>query len=167
MNRHNQWLFEAPFPSQAGYSSASTQESYMDAMVAARSGSRPLSPTDIAKLTKQIEDRMRALGIPKEFIGFKVIAGDSGRGFDPNIKAPGNFVRDRGIAVGAGIFSNIAGWGAWNKASRATRIDAVIAHEWMRFKGASHEETVKKAHQTTLPIRDKARELLLSRPRVT
>jgi hypothetical protein len=162
-----QWLFESPFHRQIPHSSISTQESYMDAMVVPFQ-SRSLSPIDIAKLTIQIEDRMKALGIPGKYIGIKGIPGANGRGFDSNMADPGGNVRTRGIAVGNGVLNSIPGWSAWNKASLKTRIDAVIAHEWAEFKRRSHD--LNKAHskardlapETKLPISEAARRLLLN-----
>lgn len=156
LNDETKWLFEAP------HSSDSTTESYLDAMVLPFR-SRQLSPTNIAQLTTQIEARMKALGIPVKYIGIKGIPGANGRGFDPNMTDPGGFVRTRGMAVGAGVLKNMPGWGAWNKASLPTRIDAVIAHEWVRLnKGAGHQKARDQAPNTLLPISDAARQLLLN-----
>jgi acyl carrier protein phosphodiesterase len=121
---------------------------------------RPLSPADITRLTNQIEHRMRALGIPAQYVGIKGIPGTNGKGFDLNIKDPGGNVRTRGIAIGAGVLKKIKGWGTWNRASLKTRIDAVIAHEWAEFNGLTHRGARHTAYRTKLPISPEARELL-------
>jgi hypothetical protein len=73
----------------------------------------------------------------------------------------------KGISVDAGILRNWkVAWSEWNAADLATRIEAVIQHEWFEFKGASHNEAVAMGRrgEFTLKISESARKLLRTMP---
>jgi hypothetical protein len=111
----------------------------------------------VEELTRQVEDTMKALGIPDEYIG---IPEYGGRAFDPLGTTAGGNIRGRGINVDAGVLAPMEGWDAWNGAPLGVRIEAVIAHEWEEFRGATHAEALRSAPSTSLAISREARELL-------
>lgn len=118
---------------------------------------RPISPGSISRLNRAVENRMQQLGIPKKNIGIPEYGGTA---FDPHSATVGGNIQGRGINVDAGILSKSPTWKAWNRANLRTRVDAVIAHEWAEFQGASHAEALKVGPKSTLPISDQARALL-------
>ena len=96
---------------------------------------------------------MRALGIPEENIGIPM---EGGRGYNPSGSTAGGNVRGVGINVDQGILQPIEGWEAWNRARLSVRADAVIAHEWAEFGGASHPQALQLAPRTPLTISPEA-----------
>ena len=122
-------------------------------------------------LSTSVENRMRELGIPEKYRGIKGIGEYNGRGYDPNMPDPGGNVGDQGIAVGAGVtrpWSGPGSWPEWDAASIPTRIDAVIAHEWLEFLmgggNRHHPDACVIGPLTDLPISQEARTLLLTHP---
>jgi RHS repeat-associated protein len=129
---------------------------------------RSISAPSLTRLTRAIENRMLALGIPNANIGIPWEAG--GRGFDPAGGQIGGNVRTCGINTDAGIFEpwNSAAYGApypaWDLARLSAKVDATIAHEWGEFGGLTHNQSVAAGAATPLPITDAARQLLKSMP---
>jgi hypothetical protein len=122
-------------------------------------------------LSTSVESRMRELGIPEKYRGIKGIREYNGRGYDQNMGDPGGNVGGQGIAVGAGVgrpWSGTGSWPEWDAASIPTRIDAVIAHEWLEFLmgggNANHPDACVIGPLTDLPISEEARTLLLTHP---
>jgi hypothetical protein len=48
----------------------------------------------------------------------------------------------------------------WPKARLRDRIDAIIAHEWAEDQTLDHDEALKAAARTKLPVTDRARRIL-------
>jgi hypothetical protein len=134
----------------------------------------PLRLTLDDHITAAVERRMRALGIPEENIGIKGYPGRQ-RGYDPAEPQPGRNGRGDpeygvpgGITAGRGIleksWSGGGRWRRWERARFSTRIDAVIAHEWLEFGGLTHLEAAAAGPMTPLPISRGARRLLATHP---
>src|SRR5262245_8663115 len=134
----------------------------------------PLRLTLDDHITAAVERRMRALGIPEENIGIKGYPGRQ-RGYDPAEPQPGRNGRGDpeygvpgGITAGRGIleksWSGGGRWRQWERARFSTRIDAVIAHEWLEFGGLTHLEAAAAGPMTPLPISRGARRLLATHP---
>ena len=144
---------------------------------------RHFDKNTIETMAKTIEDRMRQLGIPAEAMGLtknKIAFDHADKNQGTNIQGwikvdenvPSRWYTDSdiemgaekerysGIAVGGGIFDEIPGFEAWNKASLSARLDAVITHEYFEYLGATHNEAVERAPNTKLKITKEARDLL-------
>jgi hypothetical protein len=140
--------------------------------VAGRTAARAINTL---RLTIKIERRMVRLGIPRQSIG--IPAEGTPRGYNPNAQHPtvgGNLPGpppqiniDQGILQPATTRYGTP-WHAWNNASLPTRIDAVIAHEWVEAQAklaghsshAAHNWAIVNADSTSLPITPQARALL-------
>jgi RHS repeat-associated protein len=146
----------------------------------------------INALKRGIERRMRQLGIPEERIGIRgnheyddVLRRYTERpetAFDISMEteAGSNYVNGAdvgGVNVGAGVFGRTTNWPEFNAASWRTRIDSVIAHEWLEFQlrnlepRARHAEAVRLGHNYMvlsdhfrLPISARAADLLKTMP---
>jgi hypothetical protein len=111
-----------------------------------------------------VERRMRDLGIPKDLIG----AADPYRRkpwhtFDPDGTVGGNITI--GITVNSGVLNpdllkGKKGGKLWSEARLRDRIDAVIAHEFEEDRHITHQEAVRAAPKTDLPITRGARQIL-------
>ncbi|WP_254885408.1 SpvB/TcaC N-terminal domain-containing protein [Streptomyces sp. NA02950] len=123
----------------------------------------PVSAGSTERLTRAIENRMRALGIPQTNIG---IPWEGGRGYNPAGGTVGGNVAGVGINVDPGVLEPVVGWAEWNNASLSTRVDTVIAHEWFEFHGVSHAEAVRlgRTAGSPLPISAEAQQLLKTFP---
>jgi hypothetical protein len=123
---------------------------------------RTFSATEIKEWTARITKRMKQLGIPKDNIGIRGVPDESGTAFNPVGQARGTNVRGKGISVHGSVEQPWKDFPEWNDATIETRIDAVIAHEWMEFNQLTHWETVELAIETKLPISKEAKQLLLA-----
>jgi hypothetical protein len=112
--------------------------------------------------------RMMELGIPHSQIGRPdPDHGGRWRAFFPHEGDGGGVVGDK-INVDAGLFdtdlmTRIYGpeiGKRWENDRLCDRLDQIIAHEHAEAYGVSHEEAVQRAADTTLAIREKARERL-------
>jgi hypothetical protein len=121
---------------------------------------RTFTAAETKALTDKIARRMKQLGIPEKNIGIRKFPGESGRSFHGIGNVAGLRVRGRGISVHGSVVMDWAGFPEWNAATVDTRIDAIIAHEWMEFNELSHWETVELATESKLPITKEAKELL-------
>jgi hypothetical protein len=121
---------------------------------------RKFTAAEIRTLTAKIASRMKQLGIPEANIGVRGIADESGEAFTAWGRARGSNVRGKGISVHGSVDSAWADFPEWNAANLDTRIDAVIAHEWMEFNDLTHFETVELATESKLPISQEAKKLL-------
>jgi hypothetical protein len=121
---------------------------------------RKFSPTEIKEWTARITKRMKQLGIPKDNIGIRGVPDETGTAFNPLGEARGGNIRGKGISVHGSVEQPWKDFPEWNDATIETRIDAVIAHEWMEFNELTHWETVELATGTKLPISKEAKELL-------
>jgi hypothetical protein len=146
---------------------------------ASRRGGRP---ADIAAHASQVaqewEDvgegyicrRMKELGIPDHQIGQPDYGGDGRwRAFDPYTKTGGS--NTTGVVVNSGVLNSELlkgkkGGRIWPKMRLKDRIDAIIAHEFEELRAAAkHEDALKAAAKTDLPISDQARRLSRARAR--
>jgi hypothetical protein len=71
----------------------------------------------------------------------------------------------RGITVNSGclnpdLLKGKKGGRTWPKARLRDRIDAIIAHEWAEDQTLVHDEALKAAAKTELPVSDEARRIL-------
>ncbi len=71
----------------------------------------------------------------------------------------------RGITVNSGclnpdLLRGRKGGRVWTKARLRDRIDAVIAHEWAEDQTLDHNEALRAAAKTDLPVGDGARRIL-------
>jgi len=119
---------------------------------------RPISAGSAARLNGALANRMQALGIPEENIGIPQYGGQA---YHAGGNTVGGNIQGVGINVDSGVLQPIEGWEAWNNAPLSVRADAVIAHEWAEFNGATHAEALQLAPNTSLPIRPESRALLL------
>jgi hypothetical protein len=123
-----------------------------------------ISNASVARLTRAITNRMLALGIPKANIGTR---GQGGviPAFVSATTEVGNQIPKVGIWLDRGILGTWVGWGKFNAARLATRVDAVLAHEWAEFtNGGNHIQACVDAPFTNLPILAAARALLMTHP---
>jgi len=120
------------------------------------------------RLEFYVEGRMHSLGIPERQIGH----GDPDHGirwrvFFPYATTGGSVIGQR-IGVNSGVLNPdllAKPYGpraatVWAKSRLRDRIDAVIAHEQQEGLGLSHDETVRRAADTPLPITQGARRIL-------
>ncbi|MGL4175353.1 MAG: RHS repeat domain-containing protein, partial [Dermatophilaceae bacterium] len=150
----------------------------------------PMLPHMQTYFNKRIERRMTELGIPAQYRGIRGNFTDDlklsidGRGaaletpFDHlNVRGGGENLPGRGINVGAGVLGKASAWPEFNAASLRTRIDSVIAHEWLEFNRTSssshraHREAVRRGRiydqlppALRLPISIDAKNLLKTMP---
>jgi hypothetical protein len=111
--------------------------------------------------------RMRALGIPKDRIGSNDHKhGLSQAAFNPYEGIGGSVGTIGEINLDSGVlnpdlmrkYGTEAGE-AWEHASLKTRYDTTIAHEYEEGNGSTHDEAIRRAQDTELPISHAAREL--------
>jgi len=121
---------------------------------------RAFTAAETKTWTAKIARRMRELGIPAKNIGIRGIPGESGEAFTAWGTSRGSNMRGLGISVHGSVEMNWAGFPEWNAATIDTRIDAIIAHEWMEFNELTHWETVELATESKLAITKEAKELL-------
>ena len=110
------------------------------------------------------ERRMKELGIPKDRIGADdPRAGKPWRAFDPDEMTGGSV--STGIVVDSGVLNpdllkGRKGGRLWPKARLRDRIDAILAHEWAEDRTLDHDEALKEAARTELPVTAGARRIL-------
>lgn len=107
--------------------------------------------------------RMEELGIPKRLHGATDFDGDGRwKAFIAHEREGGNITD--GISVNSGVLNPelLRGKGSrvWPKARLRDRIDAIIAHEYEEDRTGSHEDALKAAPKTELPISEGARRIL-------
>jgi hypothetical protein len=112
---------------------------------------------------------MEELGIPGDRIGSNDrLHGLEGRAFNPYERDGGGISTGGRINIDSGLlnpdqiteqYGKKAGK-LWAKSRLRDRQDALIAHEEEEWRTGSHDEAVKVAPETELPITDKAREIL-------
>ncbi|KAK6529747.1 hypothetical protein TWF281_008909 [Arthrobotrys megalospora] len=123
---------------------------------------RPISAGTTARLTRAIENRMRALGIPEERIGIPM---DGGKAYNPAGSTVGANQIGQGINVDAAILGDFPHepWPAFNKANLSTRVDATIAHEFEELgtNAYNHPLALQLGPKTQLQISPAARDLLV------
>jgi RHS repeat-associated protein len=131
---------------------------------ARRIPTKPLSAEKITEAKALVEQRMDALGIPKQFRGYLDVPA-----FDPTTENLGSNLGRVGISVDRAVFGKIKGWKEWNLATPADRIDAIIAHEMdemvMSNINVSHVIAVELGPYTHLKVSPAARTLLETMPR--
>ena len=139
-------------------------------------------------LNAAVGTRMREVGIPEDTIGLRGIPGiDVGRAFvrfpdtqiGGNLNPAVNATWQPGIALDRGVLdvahpqmSKISAWSERTTVLR-DRVDAAIVHEYIEAmltppQGLSrparvewlHKEAIRRAPDTTLPITERAREIL-------
>jgi hypothetical protein len=115
-----------------------------------------------------VAQRIAELGIPDHQNGRPdADAGGRWRAFFPHQGDGGGVVGDQ-INADAGLFDTglmgrrygAAIGGKWANDRLRDRLDQVIAHEYAEATGISHEQAVQRAAETTLAIRETARERL-------
>jgi RHS repeat-associated protein len=143
----------------------------------AMTGGRKATPTgskrpSTRQMIKDAEGRMKALGLEKKDIGIIGRDGKKTRGYDPHETTIGGS-NSGGLNIDAGIHGSFPEpWPAWEAADLPTRMEAVIAHEWIEVQlmrdgvgGAeAHAIAVEIGPLTDLPISEKARRLLADFP---
>src|SRR4051812_41484923 len=107
--------------------------------------------------------RMEQLGIPGDTIG----APDYDRtgmwrAFDPEGRSGGTITS--GIVVNSGclnpaLLKGKKGGRIWPRSPLADRIDSINSHEYEEARRGTHEEALKAAPRTDLPITDGARRI--------
>jgi hypothetical protein len=120
------------------------------------------------RLEHFVEGRMHELDVPETSMGYA----DRSRNipwavFFPNDTTGGNVVGQR-ISIDSGVLNPdllAKPYGpdaskVWAKSRLRDRIDATIAHELAEAAGGSHEEALRNAADTSLPIREEARRIL-------
>jgi hypothetical protein len=112
-----------------------------------------------------VENRMMELGIPTDRIGARKYRCPH-RAFWPEETTGGGNVPGRRLTVDSGVFNaelmaNRPEAGeVWAKSRLRDRIDAIIAHEDAESLTGDHDLAEAMALDTTLPIRDGARQIL-------
>ena len=107
---------------------------------------------------------MDALGIPKGKIGDSDPEyGIRWSAFMPHDRQGGNITT--GVTVNSGVLNpdllkGKKGGHIWPKARLKDRIDAIIAHEWAEDQHGTHEQALKAAAESELPITAGARRIL-------
>jgi len=101
--------------------------------------------------------RMEELGVPSHLIGAPDYLGDGQwRAFIAGERDGGSI--NSGIAVNSGVFNPklLKGKGSrvWPKARLRDRIDVIIAHEYEEYQTGNHEDALKAAAKTELPVSD-------------
>lgn len=85
------------------------------------------------------------------------------RVFDPDEKTGGSI--STGIVVDSGVLNpdllkGSKGGRIWPRTSLRDRIDAIIAHEWTEDRPLDHEDALKLAARSELPVTERARRIL-------
>jgi hypothetical protein len=136
-------------------------------------------------LNTVVGNRMRQLGVPEDMIGIRNYPGlDEGpfvrfpsTQFGGNVNPHLVSGRQAGIALDHGIFDaahpDMASISSWSGASLRDRMDAAIVHEYIEATlqppahtqgraaaGWLHEEAMRRAPATTMPITPGARQIL-------
>jgi hypothetical protein len=116
------------------------------------------------KLDEYCTIRMDELGIPNDKNGEQ----DPGRpktwrAFVPEERTGGH--TSRGITINSGclnpgLLKGKKGGRIWAKARLRDRIDSIIAHEWAEDQTLDHDEALKAAAKTELPVSDGAKRIL-------
>jgi hypothetical protein len=115
-----------------------------------------------------VQKRMKELGLPEGRIGaIELAQGGVRRAFDPEGQAGGSCDEYGRLYLDSGILNPelLAKMGEeaaqkWRRMSVRNRIDAIIPHEDIESRTASHEEALKAGPDTELPISPEAREML-------
>jgi hypothetical protein len=115
------------------------------------------------KLDQYCVIRMEELGIPEGKNGEEdPLRPRTWRAFVPEERTGG--YTSRGITVNSGVLNPklMKGKGSriWPKARLRDRIDAIIAHEWAEDQTLDHDEALKAAAKTELPVSKGARRIL-------
>lgn len=111
-----------------------------------------------------VENRMMELGIAPNRIGARKY-GHPHRTFWPEETTGGGNAPGRRLTVDSGVFDELmatrGGAGPlWAKARLRDRIDAIVAHEDAESLTLDHDLAEQMASDTTLPIREGARQIL-------
>src|SRR5947209_11327476 len=107
---------------------------------------------------------MAELGIPDERNGEQdPHRTQSWRAFVPEERTGG--CASRGITVNSGVLNpellkGKKGGRIWPRARLRDRIDAIIAHEWAEDRTSDHDEALKEAAKTELPVSGGAKRIL-------
>ena len=138
-----------------------------------------------AELNIVLGNRMRQLGVPEDMIGIRSYPGldegpfvrfpstQIGGNLNPNVM-PG---RQAGVALDHGIFDvahpRMTRISSWSRSTLRDRVDTAIVHEYIEatlrppshLKGLAavdwlHNEAVRRAPDTTMPITARARRIL-------
>ena len=112
-----------------------------------------------------VRRRMKELGIAEDRIGvIEHAEGGVRRAFAAEEQVGGTCDAFGRLYVDSGCLNPklLVGKGSrvWPKARLRDRIDAIIGHEHEEYRIGSHEEALKLAPRTELPIRDGARRIL-------
>jgi hypothetical protein len=116
------------------------------------------------RLDQYCTTRMAELGIPDEKNGEQdPQRPQSWRAFVPEERTGG--YTSRGITVNSGVLNpellkGKKGGRIWPKARLRDRIDAIIAHEWAEDQTLDHDDALKAAARSKLPVTDGARRIL-------
>ena len=108
--------------------------------------------------------RMDELGIPNDKNGEQdPNRPKSWRAFVPEERTGG--YTSKGITVNSGclnpeLLKGKKGGRIWPKARLRDRIDSIIAHEWAEDQILDHDEALKAAAKTELPVSDGAKRIL-------
>jgi hypothetical protein len=118
----------------------------------------------VDRLDEYCVSRMAELGIPDLKNGEQDPLCPKGwRAFVPEERTGG--YTGGGITVNSGVLNpdllkGRTGGRIWPKARLRDRIDAIIAHEWAEDQTLDHDEALKLAAKTDLPVSDGARWIL-------
>jgi hypothetical protein len=115
-----------------------------------------------------VQQRMRDVGVPVQFVGDIPLGGGTQRAFHPSEGSGGGVTVGVGICVDSGILNpellgDPAGGGvaqAWARARLRDRIDAVIAHEYEEYIRGTDAAARPHAPNTVLRISAEARAML-------
>lgn len=115
------------------------------------------------RLDEYVAIRMEELGIPDDLIGARDLRPHmKWCAFDAEGREGGRI--SQGITVNSGVLNpdllkGVKGGRIWPKERLRNRIDAIIAHEYEEYHSGSHEEALRAAAKTKLPITDGARRI--------
>ena len=118
----------------------------------------------VDRLDEYCVTRMHDLGIPTDKNGeVDPLRPGTRRAFVPEERTGG--FTCRGITVNSGclnpeLLKGRRGARLWARARLRDRIDAILAHEWEEDRCGSHEEALRAAPRTGLPIGGGARRIL-------
>jgi hypothetical protein len=135
---------------------------------------------EIIKLEEKIVEKMEKVGVPKDYIGgVDYSRGAKKRAFHPGGQERGGCRTGQGIWVEGNVRETWPGFEEWERASEDTKLETIIAHEYLEMKfhssGAripsetgtieyehAHNLSVQLANATELKISPEARKLLVA-----
>ncbi|QOZ25980.1 hypothetical protein [Bradyrhizobium sp. CCBAU 51753] len=139
------------------------------------------SDAEVLQLEKEIAEKMEKVGVPKEHIGGKDYNHRSGKrsAFHPGGNERGGCRTGDGIWVEGNVREQWPGFEEWETASRDTKLETIIAHEYLEMKVHSsgvpmpsetgtieyqhaHNLSVQLANASELKISPEARKLLVA-----